>query len=771
MPATPTAAMRPTRRALSAHPSRIAFKRITHDYSRALQRLQQQPDLPPTSFTERPGRASCIPVRFGYPIAAALLICTAGKAGSEELWSNVLLNPGFEQGSGGTQITGWVRFNNAYRSDGAAHAGQYSLVAWGNWWPSNEWNASGAYQEHPVAPGQIWEASCWLYASSNLQGQAYAAVNLEYYSADTVLLARASSAVKLRSDSPTGQWIHASVKRKAVKGAAFARIVPLFVQSPDFESGFAYFDDCALYLVPTTTIEWAGYRWEVGDGHNDPGPNYFSTNCVSVDQDGRLHLQIVYSNNIWWCAGVENLESLGFGRYLWHLDSPVDQLGTSVVGALFVYAPPEVWGTNENELDIEFTHAWMESSVTSVTYTVQPYTIAGNARSFYMVLTNSPTTHEIDWQPDRVRFRSWFGHSTSPPPDAVIADWFFVTRGIPIESGERPMMNIWLYEGRTPSATTETLEMVVSDFHFEPFRGFLLADDFTDPSTAAVWQVIRGGSPPADVYEADGALHICPVAYGPPAGYASVYAYRRNERGCRYVLKGTVRSIEVNQSLDGDELYLFASLSTETNNPLHAPAAAMLKAAYDKESDRLLVYFNVKAESPMSEGTNLFRGAISNFTGLLSQQPVELRMSLEPSNYWIHARGARDGTWLPLQTEAGSPSGSLGLDEKLTNCFAFFGAQCNSGATGQVEWDDVALGISSQQLESFTVSCAPCELPALELSWPGAFDARHAVLRSDTVTGPWQPVHTNLPSLMPQVTCTVTADGARGFFQVRTRPF
>ncbi len=691
-------------------------------------------------------------------------------ARSQELFSNVLVNPGFEQGSGTTQITGWVRFNNAYRAEiSFARSGQHALVAWGNWWPSNQWNASGAYQEYPVSADQIWEASCWLYASSNLQGQAYAAVNLEYYSADSMLLARASSAVKLRSDSPTGQWIHASVKRKAVRGAAFARIVPIFVQSPDFESGFAYFDDCALYLVPTTTIEWAGYRWEVGDGHNDPGPNYFSTNCVSVDQDGRLHLQIVYSNNIWWCAGVESLESLGFGRYVWHLDSPVDQLGTSVVGALFVYAPPEVWGTNENELDIEFSHAWTESTVTSVTYTVQPYTIPGNAQAFYMVLTNSPSSHEIDWRPDRVRFRSWFGHSTSPSPDAVIADWFFVTRGIPIECGERPMMNIWLFEGRTPSATTETLEMVISDFHFEPFRGFLLADDFTDPSTAAVWQVIRGGDPPATLYEEDGALHIAPVPYGPVAGYASTYTYRRNERGCRYVVKGVLRDLEVTTDIPGTDLFLVTSLSTETNNAVRAPAAAILRGAYDAEADRLKLYFRVKTNSPMSEGTLLFEGAVSNLSSLLAQNPVELRFGLEPSNYLVEVRSADDGSPITVHTEQGETSGPLDLDESLTNCYVFFGAQCNSGAAGRVEWDALALGISDQFREAFCIAPAELSTGTVKLVWPGAFDAWDAVEAATNVVGPYAPVFTNQPSSASECSCVVTVHTQRCFLRVSRR--
>ncbi|HIE10356.1 MAG TPA: hypothetical protein EYP62_01945, partial [Kiritimatiellae bacterium] len=621
---------------------------------------------------------------MGRLTAVIAFFVACERAGSQELFSNVLVNPGFDQGSGQTQITAWTRFNNAYRSEVPfARSGRYALVAWGNWWPTNEWNASGAWQDHPVSPGQIWEASGWLYASSNLQGRAYAAVNLEYYSADSGLLVRASSAVKLDSGSLTGRWIRASVKGKTVPGAAFARIIPIFVQSPDWESGHAYFDDCALYLVPTDTLQWAGYRWEVDDCYGGPGPNYFSTNCVWVDQEERLHLRIACSDNIWWCAAVESLESPGFGRYLWYVDSPVDQLGTSVVGALFIYAAPEVWGTNHNELDIEFSSAWTESTVTTVTYTVQPYTIPGNAQAFYMVLTNSPTSHEIDWRPDRVRFRSWFGHHPSPPPGTVIAERSFVNRGIPVECGQKVIMNLWLYEGRTPSSSTETLEMVVSSFHFEPFRGFLLADDFADPSTGAVWQVVPGGDPPAELYEADGALHISPVPHGPVAGYASTDTFRRNERGCRYVVKGVLRDIAVTEGVPGSDVFLVTSLSTQTNDPVRAPSAAILKGAYDAEADILRLYFRTKTNSPMSEGALLFQGTVSNLSLLLAQDSVELRFGLEPSNYVVEVRLASDGSPIIPSTEQGAASGPLDLDESLTNCYVFFGAQCNSGAVAR----------------------------------------------------------------------------------------
>lgn len=684
----------------------------------------------------------------------------------------MLTNPGFEQGSGEVQIIGWTLFNNAYRKQIAfAHGGDYALVAWGNWWPSNQWNASGAYQDyHQVSSGQIWEASGWLYASSNIQGQAYAAINLEFYTAESGLLYRGSSAIRLRNGSPTGQWIHATVRGKIKAGVAFARVVPVFVQSPDFEQGFAYFDDCALYLVPTTRMSWAGYEWEVVEEYADPGPNYFSTNCVWVDSLERVHLELRYTNQTWYCAGLEMLEPLGYGRYLWYVDSPVDLLGTSVVGGMFIYAVEEVWGTNQNELDIEFTHAWTESAVTSVTYTVQPYTIPGNAQSFYMVLTNSPSTHEIEWRPDRVRFRSWFGHSTSPPPGSVIADWFFVTRGIPVEEcGARPMMNLWLYEGRRPSSTTAHVEMVVSDFFFEPFRGFLLADDFTDSATSELWQVIRG-SPPADVHEEGGALHITPVSYGPVVGYGSVYTYRRNERGARYVQKGVLRQVSVSSGVDGDDIFVLQSLSVETNDALRAPAASVLKAGYDAGSDELTLYLFTKTNSPMSEGTLIFQGSITNFSTVLAQEPVELRLEMEPSNYWVRARRAESGQWLAITAEVGSASGALNLGEALTNCYAFWGAQCNSSAAGSVVWDAVALGVSSQQWEEFRVNLSPVSADEFELSWPGAFDGCHRVELADAVEGPYVVVYTNLPALDSEVSCSITSSASRGFLRVVTYP-
>ena len=74
-------------------------------------------------------------------------------------------------------------------------------------------------------------------------------------------------------------------------------------------------------------MSFAGLEWQVRDGTGGPGPNTFSAQNVSVDQQGRLHLRIVKTQgNRWTCAEVFLAARYGFGRYEFRLLGRPDQL-------------------------------------------------------------------------------------------------------------------------------------------------------------------------------------------------------------------------------------------------------------------------------------------------------------------------------------------------------------------------------------------------------------------------------------------------------------
>src|SRR5438034_3134844 len=90
------------------------------------------------------------------------------------------------------------------------------------------------------------------------------------------------------------------------------------------------------------TISFSGYTWSVKTsvGPVGPGPNYFSdsTNNVSVDAQGRLHLRITHTGGNWYCAEIVCQRTLGYGNYVFHVDGTPATLDANVVLGLFTWS-------------------------------------------------------------------------------------------------------------------------------------------------------------------------------------------------------------------------------------------------------------------------------------------------------------------------------------------------------------------------------------------------------------------------------------------------
>ncbi|MFH0878657.1 MAG: hypothetical protein V2A34_02990, partial [Lentisphaerota bacterium] len=241
------------------------------------------------------------------------------------------------------------------------------------------------------------------------------------------------------------------------------------------------------------TLRFAGRDWLIKTGLNGPGdpsrPNWWSPDCVWTDTLGRLHLEIKRITNTvegitttnWNCGEVASVDSLGYGEYLWQLNTRYDTYHTNVVGGLFTYAH------DENEIDIELTEAFYlkNTGKTNLHYSVQPIPELPfhRHRDKPTVLNRGvETSHRIIWKPNHVQFDSWYGHSTVPPqtnnPDYIFG-WTYVSNDIPFDqSDERAIMNLWLYRSRMPTAFQE---MIITNFIFTPagqMRNCAFFEDF-----------------------------------------------------------------------------------------------------------------------------------------------------------------------------------------------------------------------------------------------------------------------------------------------------
>lgn len=220
------------------------------------------------------------------------------------------------------------------------------------------------------------------------------------------------------------------------------------------------------------TLEFSGLQWTVkasGESPVGPGPNYFgnTTDDVWVDANGHLHLKISARDGKWYSSEIISNDIVGHGTYTFTLGSRIDQLDPNIVVGLFTwdtYAPEHAY----REVDIEFSR-WGDPLYYNSSYTVQPYTTAGNTHSWETTLAGTDSTHSFAWYPNRVDFSSYQGDPAGDP----IQSWTYTGADIPPEgtagAGANARINFWLFGG-APSDGQEA-ELVVKSFDFTPWNG------------------------------------------------------------------------------------------------------------------------------------------------------------------------------------------------------------------------------------------------------------------------------------------------------------
>jgi hypothetical protein len=193
------------------------------------------------------------------------------------------------------------------------------------------------------------------------------------------------------------------------------------------------------------TVEFAGSQWNVKSGYGGPGPNYWSDSeeSVWVDSQG-LHLKIRQIEGTWHSAEVWTTTCSLYGMHRFYLVGRPDQFDKNVVLGLFLY------GSDDREIDIEFSGWGRDDPSTNAQYVVQPWNVEGNREPFLMALNGSYSTHSIDWRPAEVRFESLHGHIE--PTRYVIHEWAYTGEDIPPAWLCLPVhINLWLSAGSPPS--------------------------------------------------------------------------------------------------------------------------------------------------------------------------------------------------------------------------------------------------------------------------------------------------------------------------------
>lgn len=226
--------------------------------------------------------------------------------------------------------------------------------------------------------------------------------------------------------------------------------------------------------VTATEVKLGAYTWSVSESDTPRGPmdNYFGGKGLSVfsNTDGSVTLKIANKNGINYAAEIELPQSLGYGTYIFQVETPTSSLDKNVVLGLFTYdwlAPPYY-----NEIDIEFSAWGYKQNPIMGQYVIQPWETTSNITYYPVTKITGPATYSFTWLKDKVEFISWMGTGSTRVPGAskIISKWSYSkTASIPTPKGESTMINLYLVDGKPPFGDGAT-EVKISGFKFIPAK-------------------------------------------------------------------------------------------------------------------------------------------------------------------------------------------------------------------------------------------------------------------------------------------------------------
>lgn len=282
-------------------------------------------------------------------------------------------------------------------------------------------------------------------------------------------------------------------------------------------------------------ISFAGYNWEkkvtIDDTYNwggtfDPGSNWWGQGPgnISVDNNGKLHLSIFYTNNFWSCSEVISYNSFGYGLYRFKVETNMSNFPARIILGMFTYSDDPGVNKGHREIDFEFSNGAVVAEGTSNNWqnVIQPWNTPGNRTRFSAPANMNKSVHEFLWTSNSVSFNNFSEYSNdvincevvSAPtvhfnnsvnrglhqstsktntsmnisyPGGLPNSQFYkanflsltgnpspfyvhtFTNGIPQADQEKVHLNLWLHNGWSDGLdTSKKYEVIISDFEFIP---------------------------------------------------------------------------------------------------------------------------------------------------------------------------------------------------------------------------------------------------------------------------------------------------------------
>ncbi|MFH0879265.1 MAG: glycoside hydrolase family 16 protein, partial [Lentisphaerota bacterium] len=677
--------------------------------------------------------------------------------------SNVLLNAGFEEGSG-TSNADWFPYGNVYRMDEHPRSGGYAAKMYGGWWPPDEWNYSGARQIFPAVASQMWEARAWVstWSDDPLGAGNQARLIIWFRDAGSNVLLTITSSDILNTAN-TNTWAQLVLRGCAPPGTADISFSPSLGQPTNHPGGSAWFDDCELGLSTVTSLlTFAGQNWAPYNHFSTPGPNYFSTNCVWVDENGWLHLAIRQGEGKWLCGEVYNLQSPGYGEYRWTVGTRMDWVSPDTVLGLFTFeaTKADVW----NEIDFEFTRTFNGMAESNLQYAIQPWFETNALHQAMMVATDEVSTHSFVWTPSDVRFVSYWGDEDPPPSNRTISSWTYAGPRVPVHSNECVNMNLYLWATNAP-LDTQRVEVIIRDFRFTPFSGFYLLDDFEDGVRSNAWMLAGWWPPYPAIEETNGVLRVSPLADWETGGYLTTEPMNWNDKGEWFEYSAMLSTVSVQVARAGPDVRSVIELCSEPNNAWMSSNAVALFGLYDEAADSLQFIFQTKTNRVNNDGDTRFDATLTGVTPRLAEgRGIEMKIALGQGQYRLHFLDGA-GNELPLTTNIPGREGPHHLGRSLDSAHWLVGAMNQAEGRGTVEWTAAKAGVqtwTTSRIEKVEINGG-----GARLQWPVYYGRTYSVERATNLQFGFETIANIRETTPPFCVFTGLVNETKGYYRLR----
>jgi hypothetical protein len=313
-------------------------------------------------------------------------------------------------------------------------------------------------------------------SQNNLQGKVYGVNPANYRVAVFIYIdgvgwfTKPTCASPLTTIQPDGTWTAdittGGVDSNATRIAAY--VVPASFSQPCVTNVFcipAAVPQQAIASAVVTRVDptvrsfhWSGYDWWVKSSTSPvgPGPNYFSssTNNVSIDTQGRLHLRITHVGSTWQCAEIVSQLTLGYGTYRFHLATPVDTLDPNIVLGLFTWSDENDFANRE--IDVECGRWINPADYANAQFVRQPYYLPSHLVRYRIPTLATNATPSFNWQTNAIAFLCTTGTTavSATATNALLNPGF--------ESGTGANADHWTEFGDAYRTATDTTSAVTA---------------------------------------------------------------------------------------------------------------------------------------------------------------------------------------------------------------------------------------------------------------------------------------------------------------------